>query len=104
MVWWDLVSAASALTPSFACFLVSHSFIPSFQGCESFYASAPKGMFDFPDHLPAEAVEVSHIYNEPMFGRHIAWDDNNLKLGVDRGTEGLYEIAEQRTLGFYDAP
>jgi hypothetical protein len=80
--------------------------------CDAFYRG--RGL-DHTERVSKAAVaerpvEVSHIYNEPMFGRHIAWDDTNLKLGVDLrldkagGAPSMYEAVEQRTLGFYDAP
>ena len=40
------------------------------------------------------AVELYHVYHAPLFGRHIHWDDVNLRLS---GTQPV-------TLGYYDAP
>ena len=41
------------------------------------------------------SIELFHIYHTPLFGRHIHWDDANMRL---KGT------TSQVTLGYYDAP
>ena len=86
-----------------------------FEDCEAFHNSerrkegdeATPGSFEElmnSQDNSNQPVNVSHIYNEPLFGRHIFWDDTNLKLGATKGADGSYKIAEQRTLGYYDAP
>lgn len=39
-------------------------------------------------------VEVFHIFNEPLFGRHLKWDDINMELPE----------AVVHSVGYYDAP
>jgi class 3 adenylate cyclase len=50
------------------------------------------GIHTFEDYT--EPMEMFHIFNEPLRGRHIKWDDAGLKL----------RDSNQHSMGFYDAP
>mmetsp|Transcript_39544 Transcript_39544/g.88481 ORF Transcript_39544/g.88481 Transcript_39544/m.88481 type:complete len:718 (-) Transcript_39544:152-2305(-) len=59
-------------------------------------AQVPKmvymGIHTFEDYL--EPMEMFHIFNEPLRGRHVMWDARGLRL----------RESKQHALGFYDAP
>ena len=50
------------------------------------------GVHTFEDY--SEPMEMFHIFNEPLRGRHVHWDDKGLVL----------RDSTQHALGFYDAP
>jgi hypothetical protein len=50
------------------------------------------GIHTFEDYNDPQ--EMFHIFNEPLRGRHMSWDEKSLKL----------RDSTQHALGFYDAP